>query len=127
METRLHDFCGVNQLLRSPLFAVAAVVALTLGLGAHTAIFDVVNAVLLRPLAFNEPDHPVLASGVAEDNALRPDLCNPDVIEARPSSAHPIPGATRAFQRKQPGRQMKPFASSSVKRQQSVGTPGCRS
>ncbi len=45
-----------RRLLRNPLFSFIAVATLAIGIGANTAIFSLVNGILLKPLPFDHPD-----------------------------------------------------------------------
>jgi putative ABC transport system permease protein len=67
MDVLVRDLrFALRQLRRAPVYTIAAVACLALGIGANTAIFTVINAVLVRPLPYPEPERLVMVWSSSE-------------------------------------------------------------
>jgi putative ABC transport system permease protein len=85
MGTFLQDLrYGARLLAKNRGFAAAAVLSLALGIGANTAIFSVVNAVLLQPMPFAEPERLVVVWGEnTAENERRNQVSATDIADVR--------------------------------------------
>src|SRR5215471_14940193 len=89
METLFQDIRqSIRSLLKQPGFTLVAVITLALGIGANTAIFSVVNGVLVRPLPFRESGRLVLVwnKGAEAAGGDRTPLCVADLLDWRAQS-----------------------------------------
>jgi predicted permease len=67
MHSLLHDFrFAIRQLRKNPGFALTTILTLALGIGATTAMFSLINGVLLRPLPFPDPDRLMMIAPLDE-------------------------------------------------------------
>src|SRR6185369_15767912 len=83
MDSLIKDLrYGIRSLLKQPVFTLIAIATLALAIGGNSAMFTVVNAVLLRPLHYPESDRIVvltgnnLPRGITQSNMSVPDLAD---------------------------------------------------
>ena len=84
MDSLIKDIrFGFRSLVKRPGFTAIALIALALGIGANTAIFSLVNAVVLRPLPFPEPDRLVWVWGNIRNGGNRASVSPLDFLDYR--------------------------------------------
>ena len=84
MDTLLRDIrYGIRGLWKRPGFTFVALIALALGIGANTAIFSLVNAVLVQPLPFKDPDRLVWMWGNIRQGGNRASVAPLDFLDYR--------------------------------------------
>ena len=88
MDNLLQDArYGIRTLLRQPGFAATAILTLALGIGATTAIFSVVNAVVLRPMPFDAPERVMVVTNTNTRTGTRnTTISGPDFFDWRAQS-----------------------------------------
>jgi putative ABC transport system permease protein len=87
MDTLLQDVrYAFRTLSRSRMFALIAVTCLAVGIGVNTTIFSVVNAILLRPFAFSDPEQLVVLEEVNTRNNGRAGVAWPNLVDWRTQS-----------------------------------------
>ena len=78
---------ALRQLVKAPTFALIATLTLALGIGANSAIFSVIDSVLLRPLPFPNPNQLVAVwSQMVRENSEKETESVPDYVDLRDQS-----------------------------------------
>src|SRR6266550_5886848 len=82
METIWQDIrYGARMLIKAPGFSIVAIISRALGIGANTAIFSVVNAVLLRPLPYAEAERLIVPWGSKSETQRHTVVSYPDFVD----------------------------------------------
>src|SRR6204780_5342477 len=93
METLTQDIrYGARMLLKNPGFLIIAVITLGLGIGANTAIFSMVDSLLLRPLPVEDPGRIVVLAAQQKNGPVQPTLSFPDFRDIQSQSSETFSG-----------------------------------
>ncbi len=92
LRLRLEDFVrdasyALRRLAKAPLFVTIVVITFALGIGANVAVFSVLNAVVLKPLPFKDPNGIVIIDGTPKDGAPASHISLGDVLDVRDARA----------------------------------------
>ena len=74
---------AIRQMFKSPGFAAVAIITLALGIGANTAVFSVIDAVVLRPLPYDKPERLISAQSASTQDPAGKSMSYPDFFDWR--------------------------------------------
>ena len=84
MRGLVTDFrYAIRQMFKSPGFAAVAIITLALGIGANTAVFSVIDAVILRPLPYDKPERLISAQSAGTQDPRPKSMSYPDFFDWR--------------------------------------------
>jgi putative ABC transport system permease protein len=88
---------ALRTVRNAPAFALTAILTLALGIGANTAVFSVVNALLFRPLPVNDADHLVVLATSREPSSTLRGLSYPEIVDYGTAASDTLEGRIAGY------------------------------